>query len=122
MIDDEKSEESAVEKLAREMTEALAADVQERVTINSDGSISMDLVHPVQSGKESLTKIMVPRPKAKDLREMQNGRNSIDSIIQLVSSATGHSPDLIAEIDAADFALLQEAVSDFLVKKFRATG
>lgn len=54
------------------------------------------------------------RPLARDIEKMANAAGSGTQLMLLASDLTEQPPDLLRELDAADFMALQEAVADFL--------
>lgn len=120
---DEAGEEDAADLSDREL---LRRGEHERVSIDGRGA-TMSLYFPLRSGTETITELLVKRPKAKDLRRMSEAKEqgkpleNIAKLLVLASSLTDRAPKELEELDAADYNLLLTVVG-FLQRPPRRTG
>lgn len=83
---------------------------------------TIELAFPIEFGGETVTQIVVKRPKFKHLKFI-NDMDSItgDEFGQLLSKLTGQPSDVIDELDAEDLEEIGEVVEGFL-KRGKKTG
>lgn len=94
----------------------------ERVSINSDGSATVSLYYPIMSGKEPLTELTFRRPKAKDLRKLEESKGGeLGQTFAMIASLSKRALSEIDDLDSADVALCSMVVG-FLRRPPRRTG
>ena len=77
---------------------------------------TIKLQYPVEFRGAEVTEIVIRRrPRARDIEKMANATGGQGTqMMTLAADLTEQPPDLLRELDAADFMALQEAVADFL--------
>jgi hypothetical protein len=91
-------------------------------TTNDDGSTTVTLSKPITGPTgETVTAITLRRPKAKDMRAMDNAKGEIGKSLALAGQLSGIPAPLLDNLDGSDFIELSEAVQGFL-KPSQATG
>lgn len=116
---DNTNTKTAAEPTTREL---LARGEHERVSINADGSAVVTLHFPLNSGKETITELTIRRPRAKDLRKMDNSKGGdIGKGLALLVDLSRRAATEIDELDSADVQLCTE-VMGFLQQPPRRTG
>lgn len=94
----------------------------EQVTINADGSATVSLYCPTRSGTEEISELTIRRPKAKDLRKMDEGKGSgLAKAFAMLAALSKRAPSEIEELDGADLSLCSTVIG-FLQKPPRRTG
>lgn len=78
----------------------------------------IELDYPIQNGAGEEIKVLnIRRAKAKDLRRMQQKENAADQEFFLIAQLTGLVPEDIDELDVADYANVQAALTDMMKGK-----
>lgn len=73
----------------------------------------IELAYPIKNGAGEEIKVLnIRRAKAKDLRRMQQKENTADQEFFLIAQLTGLVPEDIDELDIADYAKVQTALTD----------
>lgn len=117
--DTEPTAEPTAEPTTRELLER---GEHERVSINADGSAVVTLHFPLKSGKETITELTIRRPRAKDLRKMDNSKGGdIGKGLALLVDLSRRAATEIDELDSSDVQLCTE-VMGFLQQPPRRTG
>ena len=76
---------------------------------------TIKLQYPLEFRGAEVKEIAIRRrPLARDIEKMANAAGSGTQLMLLAADLTEQPPDLLRELDAADFMALQEAVADFL--------
>ena len=111
-----------VADLHRDLRQLIASGKHERVTINSDGTATVALHFPIQSGKELISELTIRRPRAKDLRKMDNSvGGAIEKGLVMVTDCSRRAKLEIDELDGADVVLCTEVLG-FLQQPPPRTG
>ena len=76
------------------------------------------LKYPVKNGDTEITEIAVRRPKVKDTMK-PDFITEAEYEVKVVSNVTNLPEDVIQEMDLADYAEIQEKISNFLPEKLR---
>ena len=64
---------------------------------------------------EKITELVLRRPKVQDrLTAERSGGSDIEKEMRLLSNLCEVAPDVILQLDLADYAALQEQLADFL--------
>jgi len=98
----------------------------ERVSIDSRGA-TVSLYFPMKSGDETISEVLMRRPKARELRRMTEAKEHGKALegfaktLVLLADLTGRAPKELEDLDAADWSLLT-TVSGFLQRPPRRTG
>lgn len=75
------------------------------------------LSEPIVSEGGEITEVVIPKPKVKDLKRMDEAlrdvEDQLDQGIIMVSTFTGLSVDVVEEMDAEDFTKISEVIADF---------
>ena len=73
----------------------------------------IELDFPIKDGQGNEIKVLnIRRAKVKDLRRMQQKENAAEQEGFLVAQLTGLVPEDIDELDIADYAKVQQALTD----------
>lgn len=73
----------------------------------------IELNFPIKDGQGNEIKVLnIRRAKVKDLRRMQQKENAAEQEGFLVAQLTGLVPEDIDELDIADYAKVQQALTD----------
>ena len=75
---------------------------------------TVQLTYPVQHGGQTITEITMRRTKVRDIERLDELTGDALRSVTLISDLSGQDPDVIREMDAADFKKLGEVVQDFL--------
>jgi len=76
---------------------------------------TITLEHPVTVGGEVVTELNLRRPKLKDLRQLDEISGEIAVSEAIINSLSDASPAVVANLDAADFAKINEVLAVFFV-------
>ena len=80
----------------------------------SDGSITVDLSHPIEVDGRTVSSVSVRRPLVKDLIKAERQPGEIGQEAALLSSCSGLSFDAVGRLDAADYRrIVREAELGF---------
>ena len=83
-----------------------------------DNTIKLEF--PITSGAQLIQEITLRRPKVKDTLAVQKmGGNQAEQEIRLVANLATLTPAEIEELDAADYARVQEVLARFFSPKPR---
>lgn len=75
----------------------------------------LKLKYPIKDGGEEIQEISVRRPKVRDqLAASKTGKNDVEHEIALFASLCDLTPDLIGELDFADYQEVQSIYTGFL--------
>ena len=72
------------------------------------------LQHPIKVDGVEVSELSLRRPKVRDLQKIESVSGEISKVVALASALADLSPEQVAEIDAADFVKISEAVAGFL--------
>ena len=75
---------------------------------------TVHLTYPVQHGGQTIAEITMRRPKVRDIERLDKLTGDAFRSVTLISDLSGQAPDVIREMDTADFKKLGEVVQDFL--------
>lgn len=67
-----------------------------------------------ETREETIAHIELRRPTAKEMRLVDKASGMVGMVIAMLAALSGHDEAVIERIDAEDFAVLAEMVSDFL--------
>lgn len=81
---------------------------------------TVKLKDPIQFGSETISELVLQKPKAKHFRALPTQPDTGD-ILNLAGKLCGQPPSVIDELSIEDMAAVMEAVSDFLPSSL-ATG
>lgn len=91
------------------------------VSLNGDGTITLQLFVPVQWGQnEVIEELVFRRPKVKDLKAAQR-KDKMEESIHIIARVTGRTPVEIEELDIADITTAGEII-EFFTMRSRLTG
>ena len=83
--------------------------------MNEPSPASLDLRYPVTVAGESVTRLTMRPPRARDSRDAQRGAGSTgDMEIRLFANLCEVAPAVIEDMHMADYHRLQELYQDFL--------
>lgn len=76
------------------------------------------LIEPIDGpGGERITRVLIRRPKGRDLREMEaivEAKGPGAATFAMVAALTGLTADQVDDLDAEDFVALGEKVANFM--------
>ena len=72
------------------------------------------LQHPIKVDGVEVSELSLRRPKVRDLQKIESVSGEISKVVALASALADLSTEQVAEIDAADFVKISEAVAGFL--------
>ena len=76
---------------------------------------SITLKYPVTLNGEIISVLSLRRPKVQDrLTAERNGGSDLDKEMRLMANLCEVAPDLVLELDLADYSALQAQLSNFL--------
>lgn len=86
----------------------------EKKAKDSGGSeIRVPLEYPLKWGEETITEIVLQRPKAKDIKHL--GKDvTMDDLLKIASKCSKTEMSKIEELDAEDAVRIADVVGDFL--------
>jgi muconolactone delta-isomerase len=91
------------------------AKEQAQVQAKRPKSVTIDLAHPVSMDGQAVSKLEMRRAKAKDMVEAQSASsNQAEQELHLFARLTGINPEVLGELDMADYGELQRVFSSFL--------
>ncbi|PCJ13800.1 MAG: hypothetical protein COB04_16060 [Gammaproteobacteria bacterium] len=76
-------------------------------------SVTIKLEYPIEYGEETISEIVLKRPKGKHLRKLP-AEMDMDDILLFAGELSDLTPAQIDELDAADITKIQEKISGFL--------
>jgi hypothetical protein len=85
------------------------------------GSFTVTLLFPLKSGTETLTDLVIRRPKFKHLRAMDSKKGDIEKSQALLAAVSGRASKELDEMDQSDMAVCA-AVLAFFSRKRQPTG
>ncbi len=78
-------------------------------------SNAIKLQFPIESEGQTIETITLRRPKARDLKKMENGKGGeIAKSIDLIANLAEIPPSAVEDLDAADFQAISGVVAGFL--------
>ncbi len=89
----------------------------ERNTSNEDGSTTVRLHYPITDGKATVDRLTVKRPKAKDLRKMDEAKGNVGKELRLMEALTNVTVNDLGELEAEDFANVDEVINSYMGKR-----
>lgn len=84
-------------------------------TINSDGSVTVDLQFPIKIGGEEVSQITLRRIKGAQFRQMSLARmqDKGDELLKMIQALADIPPSSIDQLDGVDITELSGVVTDF---------
>ncbi|MDR3740759.1 MAG: phage tail assembly protein [Terracidiphilus sp.] len=84
---------------------------------------TIKLEYPITAGAQLIQEITLRRPKVKDTLAVQKtGGNQAEQEIRLVANLACLTPTEVEELDAADYARVQEVLARFFSPKPRSSA
>jgi phosphatidylserine decarboxylase len=84
---------------------------------------TIKLEYPITAGAQLIQEITLRRPKVKDTLAVQKlGVNQAEQEIRLVANLANLAPAEVEELDAADYARVQEVLARFFSPKPRGSA
>ncbi len=78
-----------------------------------NGSVTVKLVEPIQFGSETISELVVRKPKAKDFRRMP-GKPGMGDMLDLLGALTGQPKAVIDELCLADMTAATGVLEVFM--------
>lgn len=75
--------------------------------------MDIPLTEPVKYGEETISKLVLRKPRGRDFREMKNMDSPFGSMLDMAASLAGVSPKVMDELCAEDTLAVVEAVGGF---------
>ncbi len=82
---------------------------------------TITLLHPVKFGDETIDKLDIRKPKARDFRALGNLDRPFSMLLDLAAQLTALPASVLDDLDADDLPALMEVMSGFL-GGFQGTG
>jgi len=78
--------------------------------------VDVELKFPIQFGEEKIEKVTVHRINQKMIEDAEEagGKNKQKQMRILIQKTTGLTPNVVAEMDAADYNAICEVVANFM--------
>lgn len=71
------------------------------------------LKYPIKDGGQDITEITLRRPKVRDQLAASKAQGEAEQEVNLFANLSDLTPDLIGELDVADYQALQKAYTGF---------
>lgn len=91
----------------------MSKEIKDAVPVLDNGEI-IELTYPIKVEMESVPKLVLRRPKARDLSVMDSEKGDIGKAIVLIARLAGIPKSSVGQIDGGDFKKLQEVIESFL--------
>ena len=75
---------------------------------------TIKLKYPIKIDGEDIAELKMRRAKVRDQLAVQSGTNDAEQEVKLFANLCEVKADVIAELDIADYKVLQETYADFL--------
>lgn len=76
-------------------------------------SVTIKLEYPIEWGSETITEIVLRRPKTKHIKHL-GAKSTMSEVLLIAAKCSGIAPAMLGEFDAKDGIKIAETIQDFL--------
>ena len=99
----------------------IRAGQHEQCCLNADGTITMTLLEPIKSGKDTIGELTFRRPRMRDMRVASEGKAGMATTIALAAALSSTTAKIVEDLDWQD-SLVLTSVVNFFLQPSRQTG